>query len=118
MHLSPPDMRVPLNYALNYPERVELSQVPVEPLLHRTLEFSEPDHETFPGIKLAYEVGRQGGMAPAIFNAANDRAVRDFLDGRIGFLEIYDRIESALREQGSGRTFSVDAITEMLFAAI
>jgi len=118
MHLSPPDMRVPINYALNYPERVELPQVPAESLLSRTLEFSEPDHDTFPGIKLAYEVGRQGGMAPAIFNTANDHAVQDFLEGRIRFLDIYDRIRAALNQKPASQTFSVDSITELLTSAL
>lgn len=118
MHVAPPDMRIPINYALNYPERIEFPQGQTDSFMMETLEFTEPDHDTFPGIKLAYEVGRQGGMAPAIFNVANDRAVSDFLEGRIGFLDIYDKIESALRAHSPGKTLSVDSITDLITAAL
>jgi 1-deoxy-D-xylulose-5-phosphate reductoisomerase len=122
MHLSPPDMRIPINYALNYPNRIPLDhdalKLTPENLLNSKLEFGEVDHHNFPGIKIAYEVGRQGGLAPAIFNTANDRAVQQFLDGEISFLDIYDHIQSALRDHKPGHSFTPEAITDLITASL
>ncbi len=86
--LSPPDMRLPIQYALTYPDR---SPCP-GPLLDLTkpsaLHFEPPDRETFPALDLAYEVMKQGGTAGAALNAANEVAVGRFLGGEIGFLDI------------------------------
>lgn len=121
MHMAPPDMRIPIHYALHYPNRVPLPPdfqiAPYDPTVNTTLEFFEPDHETFPGIKLALEAARQGGLTPALFTLANDRAVQDFLDGRIGFLDIYDRLREALREPRADRTLSVDNIMDLITSA-
>ncbi len=84
-HLGNPDMRVPISYALTYPER---AATPVPPLELRTLEFHEPDLETFRMLPLAREAGERGGTYPCAYNAANEVAVQAFLDGRIGFLDI------------------------------
>jgi 1-deoxy-D-xylulose-5-phosphate reductoisomerase len=95
-HVGYPDMRVPISYALTYPERratpvpsLDLSQ----PL---TLEFEPPDPERFPLLRLAREAGERGGTYPCAFNAANEVAVAAFLDGRIGFLEIAGLVEDAV----------------------
>jgi 1-deoxy-D-xylulose-5-phosphate reductoisomerase len=86
--LSPPDMRLPIQYALNYPERVPGPC----PLLDLTralnLRLEPPDRETFGAIDLGFEVMRQGGTAGAALNAANEAAVQRFLAGKIGFLDI------------------------------
>ena len=117
VQISPPDMRLPIQYALTYPDRLP-NNYPGAELRKTTLEFFEADSDTFRGIKMGYHVGRQGGMAPAIFTVANDNAVADFLEGKIGFLEIYDRIESALREHQSTRQISVDALAELITSAL
>jgi 1-deoxy-D-xylulose-5-phosphate reductoisomerase len=94
-HLGLPDMRVPISYALTYPRR---APTPVPPLDLRglSLEFHEPDHETFPLLGLAYEAGRRGGTAPCAYNAANEVAVAAFLEGRIPFPAIAELVEHAL----------------------
>ena len=97
--LAAPDMRLPIQYALTYPERVD---APIERLdfwKMRALTFEPPDLETFRGLKLAYEVGRRGGTAPCVFNAANEIAVDAFLNGRIKFLDIYSVIEETLNRR-------------------
>jgi 1-deoxy-D-xylulose-5-phosphate reductoisomerase len=86
--LSPPDMRLPIQYALTYPDRVA-GPCPRLDLSERfALRFEPPDLETFPGLELGFEVMRQGGTAGAALNAANEAAVARFLDGSIGFLDI------------------------------
>ena len=95
-HLGFPDMRVPISYALTYPER---AATPVEPLdlaAGLTLEFEAPDLETFPLLALAREAGERGGTYPCAYNAANEVAVAAFLDGRLPFLGIADVVERAL----------------------
>ena len=97
--LASTDMRLPIQYALTYPERIDS---PVERLdfwKMRALTFEPPDIETFKGLKLAYEVGRRGGTAPCIFNAANEIAVDAFLNNRINFLDIYAVIEETLNRR-------------------
>ncbi|HEX5270191.1 MAG TPA: 1-deoxy-D-xylulose-5-phosphate reductoisomerase [Gemmataceae bacterium] len=86
--LSPPDMRLPIQYALTYPERVP---GPARKLCWRELSglrFEQPDHETFPAIQLGYEVARRGGTCGAVLNAANEAAVGRFLAGGLSFLDI------------------------------
>ena len=86
--LSPPDMRLPIQYALMYPDRVP-GPCPRLDLTERfALRFEPPDLETFPGLALGFEVMRRGGTAGAALNAANEAAVARFLDGSIGFLDI------------------------------
>jgi 1-deoxy-D-xylulose-5-phosphate reductoisomerase len=95
-HLGYPDMRVPISYALHFPERVE---VPVEPLdLSRLgrLTFERPDTETFSCLELAREAGQRGGTAPCVMNAANEVAVNAFLGRRLAFLDIARVIEGTL----------------------
>jgi len=86
--LSPPDMRLPIQYALTYPERVA---GPARKLCWRELSelrFEQPDHETFPAVQLGYEVARRGGTCGAVLNAANEAAVGRFLAGELSFLDI------------------------------
>jgi len=86
--LSPPDMRLPIQYALTYPERVA---GPTRRLDWRQMSqwtFEQPDHETFPSVELGYEVARQGGTCGAVLNAANEAAVGRFLAGQLRFLDI------------------------------
>ena len=98
-HLGYPDMRVPISYALTYPQR---APTPVPPLELQTLEFHPPDTETFRLLALARDAGQQGGTYPCAYNAANEVAVQAFLDGRIGFLDIASAVEDVLaRVDGS-----------------
>ena len=92
-HLGNPDMRVPISYALTYPDR---APTPVPPLELRTLEFHAPDLDTFRLLPLAREAGERGGTYPCAYNAANEVAVQAFLDGRIGFLDIAAAVEDVL----------------------
>lgn len=86
--VSPPDMRLPIQYALTYPERLP---GPARRLNWNELgawHFEQPDHETFPALQLGYEVARRGGTCGAVLNAANEAAVGRFLDGALAFLDI------------------------------
>jgi 1-deoxy-D-xylulose-5-phosphate reductoisomerase len=83
-----PDMRIPIAYALAYPERLASEIPPLDLVAQGVLEFGEPDRETFPCLELAYRAARSGGTMPAALNAANEAAVEAFLDGRIGFTDI------------------------------
>src|SRR5947209_5199664 len=94
-HLGYPDMRVPISYALTYPERAE-TPIPALDLTAGPLEFFEPDVETFRMLALAREAGEKGGTYPCAYNAANEVAVAAFLDGRIAFLEIASLVEDVL----------------------
>ena len=90
------DMRLPIQYALTSPERVESKFPRVDFFKLGQLTFMEPDLETFKGLKLAFSAGRTGGTMPCIMNAANEVAVEAFLKGQSGFLKIYDLIERAM----------------------
>ena len=95
-HLGHPDMRVPISYALTYPER---DGTPVEPLdltAGLILEFGAPDLEAFPCLALARAAGEAGDTAPCVLNAANEVAVAAFLDGQLPFLGIADVVERTL----------------------
>jgi 1-deoxy-D-xylulose-5-phosphate reductoisomerase len=97
-HLGYPDMRVPIAFALTYPER---TATPVEPLDFTqglVLEFEPPDLETFPLLALARSAGERGGTYPCAFNAANEVAVAAFLEGRLPFLGIAATVEETLAE--------------------
>jgi 1-deoxy-D-xylulose-5-phosphate reductoisomerase len=95
-HLGYPDMRVPISFALAYPDRAATPIPPLDLASGLTLEFEAPDLETFPPLALAREAGERGGTYPCAFNAANEVAVAAFLDGRLPFLAIAETIEETL----------------------
>jgi 1-deoxy-D-xylulose-5-phosphate reductoisomerase len=95
-HLGYPDMRVPISYALTYPERAATTVPPLDLAAGLTLEFHAPDLETFPMLALARHAGEQGGTYPCAYNAANEVAVAAFLAGRLPFLGIADAVEETL----------------------
>jgi 1-deoxy-D-xylulose-5-phosphate reductoisomerase len=95
-HLGYPDMRVPISYALTYPDRAATPIPSLDFPSASPLEFFEPDVETFRMLVLAREAGQKGGTYPCAFNAANEVAVAAFLDGRIGFLDIAALVEDVL----------------------
>lgn len=95
--LGTPDMRVPIQYALTYPDRIPLKNANRLNLAAlKTLHFEEMDFERFRCLKFAYEAGKKGGTMPTVLNAANEIAVDAFLNGKIKFLEIEELIEQAL----------------------
>lgn len=96
--LGTPDMKLPIQYALYYPERRYLPGERVSLAKLGQLTFEEPDLETFKGLALAMEACKKGGILPTVFNAANERAVALFLDKKIGYLEIIEIIETCMRE--------------------
>lgn len=110
--LGTPDMKLPIQYALYYPERRYL---PGERLDFRKLTeitFEEPDMETFYGLRLAFEAGRIGGSLPTVFNAANELAVSKFLERKIQYLEIPEIIETCMKEHRNILHPSVEEILE------
>ena len=94
--LGTPDMKLPIQYALYYPERKFLLGDRLDFWKLNQITFEEPDMETFRGLKLAYKAGRTGGSLPTVFNAANELAVAKFLQRKIGYLDIIDGIEYAM----------------------
>ncbi len=94
--LGLPDMRLPIQYALTYPERLDgaLPPLPLERM--KNLTFEAPDRERFPSLNFAYDAGQRGGTAPAVLNAANEQAVSLFLDDKIKFCGIFDCVGAAL----------------------
>jgi 1-deoxy-D-xylulose-5-phosphate reductoisomerase len=95
-HVGYPDMRVPISFALGYPERAATPVPALDLAAGMTLEFEAPDLETFPLLALARRAGERGGTHPCAFNAANEVAVAAFLEGRITFTEIAGLVEDAL----------------------
>ena len=95
--LGTPDMKLPIQYALYYPERRTLPGERIDFYSLGRLDFEAPDIDTFYGLSLAYEAGRAGGTMPTVFNAANELAVSQFLDKKITYLEIMEIIEDCMR---------------------
>lgn len=111
--LSPPDMRLPIQYALNYPERLPGPARRLDWSALKALHFEQPDRETFASLELGYEVARNGGTSGAVLNAANEAAVCSFLEGRIAFLDI----ARACRDVLAQHAYSPQPTLEELMAA-
>ncbi|MCM3539250.1 1-deoxy-D-xylulose-5-phosphate reductoisomerase [Priestia endophytica] len=94
--LGTPDMRVPIQYALTYPNRMVLPSTPLNLAEIGTLDFAKMDFERYRCLSFAFEAGKTGGTMPTVLNAANEQAVALFLEGKISFLQIEDVIEKAL----------------------
>ena len=110
--LGMPDMKLPIQYALFYPDRRFLDSERVDFARLKEMTFEEPDTDTFRGLALALRAAHEGGTMPTVFNAANEKAVAMFLDRRIGFLDIYDMIEAAMDGHRKVNSPDVDAILE------
>jgi len=110
-HLGYPDMRVPISYALTYPDRAATA-VPALDLTAGPLEFFPPDLETFRMLALARDAGERGGTYPCAFNAANEVAVAAFLEGRIGFLDIAALVEEVLGRVDGAPAADLDELRE------
>ena len=111
-HLGYPDMRVPISYALNYPERVDVPVRPLDLVSVGSLTFEPVDEETFSCVRLAREAAKTGGTAPCIMNAANEVAVYAFLAERLRFLDIATVIEETLARLPAAAVHSFDSLTE------
>lgn len=108
--LGMPDMRLPIQYALYYPDRRFLDSKRLDFFALQSMTFEKPDLENFKGLALAYQAAERGGNIPTAFNAANEKAVALFLDGKIGFLQISQLIERAMEETNYIENPSVEEI--------
>jgi len=95
--LGVPDMKLPIQYAILYPQRRPMQEKPLDLFALHTLTFEKPDLEVFPGLALAYESARAGGSMPTVFNAANEMAVKLLLDKKIRFVQIPEIIGAAMQ---------------------
>jgi len=108
--LSITDMRLPIQYALTYPQRWQTGLDAVDFLNIKTLTFQRPDLERFPALSLATQVGRKGGTFPSVLNAADEEAVGAFLEGKLKFTDIYNVVESVVRKHKSIAPSNLKAI--------
>jgi 1-deoxy-D-xylulose-5-phosphate reductoisomerase len=111
-HLGYPDMRVPIAFALTYPERAPTTVPPLDFSQGLVLEFEPPDLETFPLLALARRAGEQGGTYPCTLNASNEVAVAAFLEGRLPFLGIAATVEETLAEVEGTHARDLDDLVE------
>ncbi len=112
-HLGYPDMRVPISFALTYPERLGTDLPQLDFTSGLVLEFEPVDDDAFPMLRLARRAGEQGGSYPCVFNAANEVAVKAFLDRRLPFLGIAEVVERTLDEAGGAPAADVDELVEI-----
>lgn len=110
--LGTPDMKLPIQYALYYPNRRHLPGDRLDFWTLNQITFEKPDMENFPGLKLAFEAAAAGGTMPTVYNAANERAVAKFLDRKIGFLDIPEIIRSCMEEHKVTENPTVEQILE------
>lgn len=115
--LGIPDMRIPIAYALSYPHRLPLALKSLQLAQCGNLQFFEPDYDRFPALALAFEALRQGGVMPAVLNAANEVAVEAFLGGRLSFLGITETVAKVLETVQSGSEDSLEDILAADFTA-
>jgi len=108
--LGIPDMRIPIAYALSYPERIALDLPRLSLAECGSLHFAEPDHSRFPALAMAFAALAEGGMQPAVLNGANEIAVEAFLDGRIGYTDITAVVAETLAAGIGGDDMDLAAI--------
>jgi 1-deoxy-D-xylulose-5-phosphate reductoisomerase len=111
-HLGYPDMRVPISFALTFPDRAPTPVPALDLAAGLTLEFHAPDLETFPLLRMAREAGERGGTYPCAYNAANEVAVAAFLEGRLSFLGIAKTVEAALEGVTGSPANDLDELVE------
>ena len=110
--MGSPDMRTPIQYAMTYPRRLEGSAARLDFSKLESMRFEPPDEIRFPALRLGQQVARQGGTAGAALNAANEAAVSAFREGRIGFLEIVERVEDVLGRHSFVANPSMDQLMQ------
>ena len=108
--LGVPDMKLPIQYALFYPNRLPMEDNKVDFFKLKEITFFEPETSVFKGLPLAYRAIKEGGVMPTVFNAANELAVKDFLNRKISFTDIYEYIEAAMAEVKNIENPCVDEI--------
>ncbi|MEO1023494.1 MAG: 1-deoxy-D-xylulose-5-phosphate reductoisomerase, partial [Bacteroidota bacterium] len=108
--LGYPDMKVPIIYALTYPDRLPLDTPRMDWSASHSLTFSPVDYDLFPCVKLAMDASKQGGTAPCVLNAANEIAVRRFLDKEIGYIQIPNVVEQSLEYISSAQELTIDSL--------
>lgn len=108
--LGMPDMKLPIQYALFYPDRRPMECKKVDFCALGSMTFEPPDIETFPGLQLAYESARVGNSMPTVYNAANEKAVSLFLDRKLTFLGITELIESCMQQHKLVKNPSIEEI--------
>jgi 1-deoxy-D-xylulose-5-phosphate reductoisomerase len=110
--MGTPDMRIPIAYALAWPERIETPAARLDLAAIANLSFEAPDLKRFPALALAWAALRAGGSAPCVLNAANEIAVAAFIAGQVGFLDIADVVSATLDKIGSGPLDGLEAVLE------
>ena len=115
--LGPTDMKMPIQYCLTYPERCPAMMRPLDFGAAMRLDFAPPDTRRFPALEVAREAGRRGGLAGAVFNAANDAACRRFRAGTLAFDEIAPAVGEALEQTPAGAADSFEALAAANAAA-
>ncbi|HEX9889773.1 MAG TPA: 1-deoxy-D-xylulose-5-phosphate reductoisomerase [Nitriliruptorales bacterium] len=116
--MSPPDMRLPLQLAMAWPERLDYAFVAMDWSQASTLVFEPADRATFRALALAEEAGRRHGTFPAVLNAANEQAVTAFLEGRLGFLDIASVVEATLEAHASTDPGTPNDVSDVLDAEV
>jgi 1-deoxy-D-xylulose-5-phosphate reductoisomerase len=111
--LGSPDMRIPIAYALAWPERIETPAQRLDLASLARLDFEAPDLTRFPALRLAREALQAGGAAPIVLNAANEVAVAGFLAGRLRFLDIADFVERAVEQLDFAAPGSIEDVLEI-----
>jgi 1-deoxy-D-xylulose-5-phosphate reductoisomerase len=111
--LGIPDMRIPIAYALSFPQRLKGSWKPLDLTAHRELNFLPVERARFPALALAYQALRERGTMPAVLNAANEIAVEAFLARRIGFREIHRIIEKTMHKHSNGPAKEIGEVLEV-----
>ncbi|MCK6438921.1 MAG: 1-deoxy-D-xylulose-5-phosphate reductoisomerase, partial [Planctomycetes bacterium] len=110
--LGPNDMRLPVQFALTYPERLETPAPTLELNQFASLTFETLEDRRFPAVRLGFQVARAGGTAGAVFNAANEIAVEAFLKGEIGYLDIVRTVEAVLGQHSVQGADTLDAVLD------
>lgn len=119
--LGTPDMKLPIQYALTYPQRRALPGERLDFTQIQEIRFEKPDMDTFYGLRLAYQAGREGGSMPTVFNAANEKAVAMFLDRKIGYMDIPHMIEQSMEQHKTIKNPSLEdilAVEQEVYAKI
>ena len=111
--LGIPDMKLPIQYALTYPERLVANFGSLDLLKYNKLTFEQPNIELFPCLDLAYQAGKADGVMPCVFNAANEIAVESFLAGQLSFVQIPKLIEAILTKQENIKNYSYEDIVDV-----
>lgn len=112
------DMRLPIQFAVTYPERVESLSEQLDFAKIGKLTFAEPDHVNFPSLKLAYAAAKEGGLTPCIFNAANEACVRLFMDGKIPFTSMYDITKKTVETMRGRKAEKIDEVYACHYEAV